>query len=227
MTNREVSVRQRRRPDNLRQEIEHILELVGLSQHVPEIRTIADRLTSDDLSAIEDLTTIDRTIPGLGFVDINERTPTGSLVGVYQIPDRPIFRGIQYVGMDLTMRSIEWLSRKIVIDSCYHLENSLKRRLRIREDQRYSIGVILSHEKGTQLEGSVRKPLIVLNQAVYNRAKHTIEALDLDSHMFSVADAIAVYLCCRVLGAKLIAKLGLQTRYGAPIFPQPESDQTS
>ena len=227
MTSSEVSVPQRRQPGNLRPEIEHILELVGLSQHVPKIRTIAERLTSDDLSAIEDLTTIDRTIPGLGFVDINERTPTGSLVGVYQIPDRPIFRGIQYVGMNLTMCPIEWLSRKIVIDSCYHLENSLKRRLRIREDQRYSIGVILSHENGKQLEGSVRKPLIVLNQAVYNRAKHTIEALDLDSHMFSVADAITVYLCCRVLGAKLIAKLGLQTRYGVPMFQQAESEQIS
>ena len=199
--------------------------LVGLSQHIPEIHTIVERLTSDDVSAIEDLTAIDRAIPGLGFVNVNERTSTGSLVGVYQLCDRPIFRGIQYVGMDLQMCQIEWLSRKIVIDSCYHLENSLKRRLRIRKDQRYSIGRILSTENGKQLEGSLRKPLIILNQAVYNRAKHTIEAIDLDSHMFSVADAIAVYLCCRVLGAKLIAKLGLKTIYGIPIFPQTESEQ--
>ena len=222
---REVFVQRSRQHGDLRPEVEHILDLVGLSQHIPEIRRIAERLTSGDVSTIEDLTTIDRTIPGLGFVDVNERTSTGCPAGVYQIPDRPIFRGIQYVGMDLQMCPIEWLSRKIVIDSCYHLENSLKRRLGIREDQRYSIGVILSTKNGKQLEGSMRKPLIILNQAVYNRAKHTIEAIELDSHMFSVADAIAVYLCCRVIGARLIAKLGLKTRNGVPIFPQMEPDK--
>ena len=107
----EDSVLQRRQHGDLRPEVEHILELVGLSQHLPKIRTIAERLTSDDLSAIEDLTAIDRTIPGLGFVDVNERTSTGRPVGVYQLPDRPIFRGIQYVGMALTMCPMEWLSR--------------------------------------------------------------------------------------------------------------------
>ena len=52
----EDSVLQRRQHGDLRPEVEHILELVGLSQHLPKIRTIAERLTSDDLSAIEDLT---------------------------------------------------------------------------------------------------------------------------------------------------------------------------
>ena len=52
----EDSVLQRRQHGDLHPEVEHILELVGLSQHLPKIRTIAERLTSDDLSAIEDLT---------------------------------------------------------------------------------------------------------------------------------------------------------------------------
>ena len=205
---------------DMREEVQHILELVGLSKHIPALCCIAERLVSGDLSSIDDLTAIDRTIPGLGFQDINERTLAGSLSGVYQISDRPIFRGIQYVGMNLGMAPIEWLSRKTVTDSCYHLENSLKRRLRIREDQRFSVGVILDTPEGRRLEGPIRKPLIILNRAVYNRAKHTIEAIHLNSHMFSVADAIAIYLCCRVLGAELIGKLGLKTRYGVSIFPE-------
>ena len=199
--------------------MEHILELVGLSQHIADICRIAKRLALGDKSVIDDLTVIDRTIPGLGFVDINERTPSGSYTGVYQISDRPIFRGIQYVGTYLGMNNIEWLCRPIVTSSCYHLENSLKRRLGTDENERSSVGQLLDSPQGQLLEGSVRKPLIILNRAVYNQAKHTIEDIDLDSHMFSVGDAIAIYLSCRVIGAELICRLGLKTRHGVPIFP--------
>ena len=79
--------------------------------------------------------------------------------------------------------------------------------------------------KASGSKRSLRQPLIVLNRAVYNRAKHTIEEIDFDSHMFSVTDAIAIYLCCRVLGAELISKLGLRTKYGTPIFPEMEPDK--
>ena len=220
-----VSADERRRDVTLRPEVAHILELVGLAQHIPNICRIAERLNLGDKSVIDNLTVIDRTIPGLGFVDINERTPSGSYTGVYQIADRPIFRGIQYVGMHLGMNNIEWLCRTIVTESCYHLENSLKRRLKIREDQRASVGMIMSTAGGKRLEGSMRRPLVILNRAVYNRAKHTIEDIDLDSHMFSVADAIAIYLSCRVLGARLIGRLGLKTRYGIPIFQETGPDR--
>lgn len=212
------SVRKRRQGGNLRPEVAHILELVGLSQHVGEIRRIAEHLALGDKSVIEDLIVIDRKIPGLGFVDINERTSSGSSFGVYELSDRPIFRGIQYVGTYLGMNNIEWLCRSIVTYSCYHLENSLKRRLEINENDRSSVGQLVDSPQGRLLDGSARKPLIILNQAVYNRAKHTIEDIDLDSHMFSVADAIAIYLSCRVVGAELICKLGLKTEHGVPIY---------
>ncbi len=212
--------RPRRRPGDLRPEVEHILELVGLSQFIPEVRGIAECLTLGDKSAIDDLTAIDRTIPGLGFVDINEMTPNAFPTGVYQLSDRPIFRGIQYVGKHLGTNNIEWLSRTIVTESCYHMENSLKRRLCIPENQRDSVGRLLETPAGKRLGGTIRKPLVILNREVYNRAKHTIEHIDLDSHMFSAADAIAIYLCCRVIGAKLIGKLGLTTKYGVPIYEQ-------
>lgn len=213
------SVHKRRQGGSLRPEVAHILELVGLSQHVGEICRIAEHLALGDKSVIKDLIVIDRKIPGLGFVDINERTPGGSLTGVYELPDRPIFRGIQYVGMHLGMNDSEWLTRFIVVDSCYHLENGLKGWLGTDKSDRSSVGHLLDSPQGQLLEGSVRKPLIILNRAVYNRAKHTIEDIDYDSHMFSVADAIAIYLSCRVIGAELICNLGLKTKHGFPIFP--------
>ena len=220
------SVSKLRHAGDLRPEAAHILELVGLSQHVGEICRIGERLAMGDKSVIEDLIAIDRKIPGLGFVDVNERNSSGSSIGVYELSDRPIFRGIQYVGMHLGMNDIEWLTRFIVVDSCYHLENSLKRRLGTDKNDRSSVGQLLDPPQGQLLEGSVRKPLIILNRAVYNRAKHTIEDIDLDSHMFSVADAIAIYLSCRVVGAELICNLGLKTKHGVPIFPQAGTGQT-
>ena len=217
----------RMHPGRLRPEVKHILEVVGLSKHIPEIRGIAERLTESDYSTIDELTVIDRTIPGLGFMDVNELSPDGRLIGVYETPDRPIFRGIQYVGMHLGMNPIMWLSRNIVTESCYHVENSLKRRLHIPEEWHLSVGRILSTNQGKRLKGSILKPLIILNRAVYNRAKHTIECIDLDSHMFSVADGIAIYLSCRVIGAELVSGLGLKTKYGDLIFPQMEPGQTN
>ena len=209
------TVRKLRQAGDLRPEVAHILELVGLSEHIADICRIGGCLASGDKSVIEDLIVIDRTIPGLGFVDVNDENARDC---VYELPDRTIFRGIQYVGTYLGMNNIEWLCRSIVIHSCCHVEHSLKRWLGIDEDERASVGRLLDSPQGQLLEGSVRKPLIILNRAVYNRAKHTIEDIDFDSHMFSVADAIAIYLSCRVIGAELICKLGLKTRHGVLIF---------
>ena len=46
----EDSVLQRRQHGDLLPELEHILELVGLSQHLPKIRTIAERHNAPDLA---------------------------------------------------------------------------------------------------------------------------------------------------------------------------------
>ena len=149
------SVRKRRQAGNLRPEVAHILELIGLSQHVDEICRIAERLALGDKSVIYDLTVIDRTIPGLGFVDVNEQNANDC---VYELPDRTIFRGIQYVGTYLGMNNIEWLCRSIVTSSCSHIENSLKRRLEIDEDDRSSVGKLLDSPQGRLLDGSVLFP---------------------------------------------------------------------
>ena len=58
----------------------------------------------------------------------------------------------------------------------------------------------------------------LLNKAVYNKAKHTVERLDWHSHLFSVADAIAVYLECRVIGARLLRNSDVTTTHGEPVF---------
>ena len=133
-----------------------------------------------------------------------------------RIEDRAIFRPIQYVGIYLRRRSLEWLTRSIVTMSCLHVETSLKRRLEI--DGRLSIGMILKDRKARTLDPDLVEVLGELNKAVYNESKHTIELAYADGHMFSVADALAVYLICRTLGSRILKGSGITTRYGEPVF---------
>ena len=100
-------------------------------------------------------------------------------------------------------------------DSCYHVESSLKRRLNVRNN--YSVGMILK-KYGRALDEDLSDVLSQLNSTIYNNAKHTIEVIDIDSHMFSIADAIAVYLVCRTIGARLLKDSGITTSNGEVVF---------
>ena len=205
--------------EGFRPEILRLLEMVGFANYRPAIQRLASQLTAAESPmhievAYWALVQIDETIPGLGLHNVNEGRS-----GVYRIEDRALFRGIQYVGAHLLNMSVEWLARSIVTVSCYHVESSLKRRYKVREN--LSVGMILRKIPVDELTSDLRDILSLLNKAVYNQAKHTVETLEWDSHMFSVADAIAVYLACRSIGARLLKDLGITTRNGKAVF-QPD-----
>ncbi len=203
----------------VRDEIQLLLEMMGLDHYLSEIQRIAAQLLDastpeERKSSCFELTTIDKTIPGLGLHNVNEGN-----TGVYQIEHRPIFRGLQYVEMHLAGDPIEWLARDIVIESCYHVESSLKYRLKVEGP--LSVGMILN-QRSRMLDADLTSILGHLNSAIYNQAKHTIERIaeteEWDGHMFSVADAIAVYLACRKIGARLLKDQGITTKHGVPVF---------
>ena len=118
--------------------------------------------------------------------------------------------------MYLQSGSLEWLTRNIVTMSCLHVENSLKRRLNIEE--RLSIGMILKRGKARSLDTDLVESLLELNEAVYNKSKHSIEQTYADGHMFSIADSLAVYLICRTLGSRILTDSGITTKYDEPVF---------
>ena len=202
--------------DGLRPEIYEILRYVGLLSYHSEILRIGIEAVSNGKSALRDLMLIDETIPGLGQHNINETKEGGLVTAVARIEDRPIFRPIQYVGSYLCHASLEWLTRSIVTMSCLHVENSLKRRLQI--DGRLSIGMILKRGEARSLDSDLGEALWELNQAVYNKSKHSIERTYADGHMFSIADSLAVYLICRTLGSRLLKNSGITTEYGEPVY---------
>jgi hypothetical protein len=199
-------------------EIEELLRLTGLGSWQTKIESIAIELKIDYSKALSELIELDKNIPGLGQHNVNKQVDKDTLTGVYDIEDRPIFRGIQYFGMHLNPEHPEWYTRMLVSDCCLHVENSLKRKTGIRG--RLSIGMILDKiTRGIAIDNSTFDSLRLLNRAVYNKSKHTIEKIDMDSHMFSIEDAIAIYFICRTLGASLLKGLGLVTEKGLIIFP--------
>lgn len=205
----------------IRKETKHLLDAVQLAGQQDEIVRIAAEMASVEFiyqreSAYNDLVKTDSRIPGLGLHNVNEQTDDGWWVGVYRVEDRPIFRGIQYVGQHLGNIKLEWLARTIVTESCYHVEGSLKRRLAVEGN--LSIGRVLGRANARSLGDDLFAALQYLNKFVYNTAKHTIEDLDWDEHMFSVADALAIYLVCRVLGAWILRDSGITTKHGEPVF---------
>ena len=145
-----------------------------------------------------------------------EETEGGAITAVARIEDRPIFKPIQYVGSYLQHRSLEWLTRSIVTMSCLHVENSLKQQLKI--DGRLSIGMILKRGRARSLDADLVGILWELNEAVYNKSKHSIERTYADGHMFSIADSLAVYLICRTLGSRILKDSGITTKYDEPVF---------
>jgi len=202
----------------LRPEVKELMQYVGIQSWRNRIDLIASELQRDYDKAIMALVESDRCIPGLGQHNINKEIEKGHWTGIYCIEDRPIFRGIQYVGMHLDTENPEWYSRMIVVESCYHVEGSLKRKTGIEGP--LSVGMILNRiESDSLLDRDLYNALQLLNRMVYNKAKHTIEHIDMDSHMFSIADAIAIYLICRILGARLLKGLGITTENGQMLFP--------
>lgn len=209
--------------DGIRPEIHQIFQMVGLAADESEILRIGAVTVSDRKSALRDLMLIDETIPGLGQHNINERTGRGTVTAVARIEDRDIFRPIQYVGMYLETDPLEWLTRNIVTMSCLHVEKSLKRRLQIED--RLSIGMILKRGKARSLDDDLKKVLWELNEAVYNKSKHTIEHTYADGHTFSIADSLSVYLICRTLGSRILENSGITTKYDEPVFDDRSSHQ--
>ena len=202
--------------NGLRPEICQIFQRAGLASHHSEVLRIGTVAVSDGESALRDLMLIDETIPGLGQHNINEITGSGTVTAVARIEDRPIFRPIQYVGSYLQHLSLEWLTRSIVSMSCLHVENSLKRQLKV--DGRLSIGMIMKRGKAQSLDANLVETLWELNEAVYNQAKHSIERTYADGHMFSISDSLAVYLICRTLGSSILKDSGITTKYDEPVF---------
>lgn len=155
------------------------------------------------------LTAFDDTLDGPSVSRINcERE------GRYEIPDRDIFRPLQYCGMYfkamISKNNIDdplWLTRDIVEMSSLHIEGLIK-----------NIGSLAKLPLGMALHKAIVKQRVDFETwkqidiftKVYNDAKHNFSH-EKDTHMFSVEDAVLTYFICRKLGTKLYPLAKLET----------------
>lgn len=122
-----------------------------------------------------------------------------------------IYREFKYIYMDLLTGhpEIPRVTRDIVLDSTMHVENCLKILCQKKDLKNYEKKWIVPLVKlcKTYLEPNLRSRLMLLGTEVSNPSKHKYD-VGSDEPLFSAADAIATYLCCRKLGYELLSACG-------------------
>lgn len=80
------------------------------------------------------------------------------------------------------------------------------------------MGQMLNSKDANLLDEDLQDDLKHLCYRVYHEARHEIGTYEIDEHVFSLADAIAVYLGCRVLVSRILKGSGITNCQGQPIF---------
>lgn len=175
------------------------------TQEVGQIRLLTKTKTLD----LFFLTTFDDTLGGPSVSHMN-----CGREGRYEIPDRDIFRPLQYCGMYFKVMSLKeyiddplWLTRDIVEMSSLHIEGLIKN---IGSIARLPLGVALRNAIVKQRVDPKIWEQIDTFTHVYNHAKHNFSH-EKDTHMFSVEDAVLSYFVCRKLGVILYPLARLTT----------------
>lgn len=149
---------------------------------------------------------LDRKLGGPGFSNVSCNG-----TGRYHAEDGDIFRPLQYCSMYFKMAcegsQAHWLTRTLVQMSSLHIEGLVKR---IVGGSQYPLGRILRDPRVIQhLPGDTLNRLVRLT-SIYNEAKHTLSHTK-DTHLFSIEDAILVYLLARKLANTLYPYAHLHT----------------
>lgn len=196
--------------------IESLLHCTDLAISQKTIVKLAETIATDLRAGYQQLITIDQEIGGVGLHNIHRRNGE-YFTGNYRVEFRPLFRPIQYVFAWVTDEDLVWNARRIVQDSCLHIENAVKYRFDIPEEEHASLGVLLDKRiVKTELESSFLALLRNLNRVVYRTAKHSVEDIRIDAHRFTPADSLAVYLICRWAGVRLLEPTGIFNAWQRP-----------
>lgn len=189
--------------------IKELLSQTQLAIKDKDVVLLAELIQHNLSKGYHELVYIDEQIGGVGLHNVNIQIGD-QLNGRYRIEFRHLFRSIQYVHKSLSMNDIVWNARQIVQYSCLHVENALKYRVKEIEREKVSLGVLLGWQITIhKIEPYLRNVMLTLNRIVYRGAKHSVENIDIDAHLFTPADAIAIYLICRWIGVRLLEPTGL------------------
>ena len=179
--------------------IRKLFKQVCLTIDVSDIKLIVAMRRKNIEQSIESVKDYDKAIGGKGIHNISRPDGRDNLTANYDTKDSSIYRPIQYVSVYLKNENLEWFTRDIVADSCLHVESCLERYCKNRIKP---FGWLLNSKEGRTLPPELWRKLDIIRTHIYNPAKHYVP--DYDVHLFSQADAIAMYLICRVLGLEIL-----------------------
>ena len=158
-----------------------------------------------------DLVALDESMPGLPF----SRASTKAGSGAYHVDDRAVFRPLQYLGMlfpALEQAEVgNYSTRYLVLMSSVHIEALVKR---IAGEYRFPLGQALHSILAKQRIPAKTHRLAQQFTHMHNDAKHEMEH-DMDTHLFSRADAILSYFVARNLACALFPLASLKTNWSA------------
>lgn len=206
----------------LSQPIVVLLSKSGFTLEPSMVIQLAHGLRRSPRTAWEQLAAMEEAIGGVGIHNVN-RSEGKWLMGAYRSEFRPLFRPIQYVSGKIFGEDLVWDARHIVQWSCGHVEDSIKYRFGLLENDHASLGILLTRRPIIErsLEPHLLNWLRLLNHEVYRGSKHALEDIHIDSHRFTAADAVAVYLMCRWAGVKILQPTGVFSHWQEPRPPLP------
>lgn len=215
-----INLRTERSQRGLNSAIAELLSETGLAIDGSTVVRLAGDLQHDPKGTMTRFLEIEGAIGGVGLHNVNRRDGEW-LTGVYRDEFRPLFRPIQYATRNLFDQDLEWDARFIVQWSCGHVEDALKFRFSIPKDDRASLGVLLTSRPPIQstLDQGFLKWMLKVNVVIYRGAKHAMEDLDVDVHLFTPPDAVATYFMCRWAGVKLLEPTGIFSVWQRPFEP--------
>lgn len=187
-----------------RQEIfERLQRWAGPEAAAIVAKIIAHVQAGENEQGLSVLKSFDSAIGGTG---LHSMQPGYKLAGVY--------RPVTYVYVYLDQSNPERLSRAIIQSACAHVEDVLKEMVRFgfiaKVFVRWPMGRLLRQGFRTRIPDALYNDLLWLNDRINIVVKHDYDAPQdfngdepLDSHLFALDEAVAIYLIARRLVVEL------------------------
>lgn len=183
-----------------------------LNEHQKQIvrETIIEIDENDKNYSLEKFWDADKKIGGLGGYNlpknpINNPFPYGI--------KRSIFRPLQYAASEMDIRDIRYGARHIVQYAGMHLEATTKfyliLNLKLGKLRNYNATLGKVVHKLDQLKLLDEKTIegLFVFIRLYNKSKHEVNMDRTRERLFSVSDALVVYLAARILGKRILLEV--------------------
>jgi len=182
---------------------EHLRRLVGSEAESVIAQTLTLLKDGKNSQAEQCLADFDATLGGTG---LHCQPLNYKLSGVY--------RPLTYVSMAFRQSQPDLLSRHLIQATCAHAENVLKESIRLgliaKIFDNYPMGRMLRHGFKKRIPDQLYDDLLWLNDGINIHVKHDYappqdypEGEPLDSHLFGIDEALAIYLIARCLVVEL------------------------